>query len=101
MRLLKDIHYSVSAGFQSTGTLVASVVTLVVYRTQFSEKGFGYSIGLTEIALMILNGLVNSLAQIMFIKAFQIDKAGRAAGLQFLSIVFGYASDALIFKYSI
>ena len=50
---------------------------------------------------MIANGLVNSVAQILFIKAFQTDKAGRAAGLQFLSIVFGYLSDALIFQYTI
>jgi hypothetical protein len=46
---------------------------------------------------MIINGLVNSIAQIMFIRGFQLDKAGRAAGLQFMSIVIGYIADVLLF----
>jgi hypothetical protein len=54
---------------------------MVVYRLNFSAIGFAFSIGISEIILMILNGLTNFTAQVCFIRAFQLDKAGRASGL--------------------
>jgi drug/metabolite transporter (DMT)-like permease len=36
---------------------------------------------------------------LFFIRAFQLDKAGRTAGLNFLQIIFGYLSDIVIFNY--
>jgi drug/metabolite transporter (DMT)-like permease len=42
---------------------------------------------------------MRSLSQFFFIIAFQLDKAGRAASLNFLQIIFGYCSDILFFGY--
>lgn len=36
---------------------------------------------------------------LFFIKAFQLDKAGRAASLNFLQIIFGYLADVAFFQY--
>jgi len=42
-----------------------------------------------------------ALGQILWIKALQLDKAGRCASMTMLNIVFAYAFDILFFSYSI
>ena len=101
MRKLRDVHYVVAAGFQSKGTLIASIVALLIYRLFFTENSFNYSIGWTEAFLLLINGIVNSFAQLSFVRAFQLAKAARVSSLQFSSIVFGYAGDMLFFSYSL
>lgn len=99
IRKLNDVHFSVAAGFQSSGTLAFSLLTLVVFRTFFAENGFTYNFTFTDVSLLAINGLLNSLAQIFFVRAFQLVNPGRVVGLSFLSIVMGYGADAIIFSY--
>ncbi len=49
----------------------------------------------------MISGLIRSISALFFIWANKLDKAGRAAALNFLSIIVGYASDMLFFDYHI
>lgn len=101
IRSLKDVHHSLVAVFQSTGNFLLSLVVLIIYRIFINPNNFDYQLTLTEICLLILSGLVRSFGMLFFIKAFQIDKAGRVAGLNFLQIIFGYTSDVIFFSYDL
>jgi uncharacterized membrane protein len=48
---------------------------------------------------MWINGLMVTVAMNLYIKAFQLDKAGRASSLWFLAIVIEYTFDIIIFNY--
>ena len=100
VRYLKDVHHSIVATFQSTGNFVISLFALMIFRLFISPNGFSYDLTGAEVFLLFLSGLVRSMGMIFFIKAFQLDKAGRAAGLNFLQIITGYSSDMIFFDYS-
>jgi drug/metabolite transporter (DMT)-like permease len=71
-----------------------------MFRLFISPNGFHYDLTLTEAFLLFLSGFIRSMGMIFFIKAFQLDKAGRAAGLNFLQIITGYTADMIFFGYS-
>ena len=100
VRALKDVHHSVVASFQSTGNFVLSLVVLLLYRTLINPNGFVYNFTIGEVVLLVLTGVCRSFSMLLFIRAFQLDKAGRTAGLNFLQIIFGYLADMTIFGYS-
>lgn len=54
-----------------------------------------------EAFLLFSNGVVMFFCQILFILSMKLDKASRAAGLQFTAIVFGYLMDLILFDYSV
>ncbi len=100
LRSLKEVHHSIVASFQSTGNFVMSLAVLVLYRTIISPNGFAYNFTMAEVMFMLLIGVCRSFSMLLFIRACQLDKAGRTAGLNFLQIIFGYLADTLIFGYS-
>jgi len=59
-----------------------------------------YNFTLVEVILLLLTGVTRAFSMLFFIRAFQLDKAGRTAGLNFLLIIFGYLADISIFSYS-
>jgi drug/metabolite transporter (DMT)-like permease len=71
-----------------------------MYRLFISPNGFSYELTLAEVFLLFLCGLIRSMGMIFFIRAFQLDKAGRSAGLNFLQIITGYTADMIFFGYS-
>jgi drug/metabolite transporter (DMT)-like permease len=99
VRSLKDVHHAIVAAIQTAANLLVSVVVLLVYRLVIDPNNFEYQLTWDVVLLMLLNGLMRSLSQFFFIIAFQLDKAGRAASLNFLQIIFGYCSDILFFGY--
>ena len=99
IRCLKDVHHSIVASFQSTGNFIMSFVVLILYRTLISPNGFIYNFTFAELSLVVMTGVCRSFSMLFFIRAFQLDKAGRTAGLNFLQIIFGYLADTLIFSY--
>lgn len=99
VRSLKDVHHSIVATFQSTGNFLISFVVLLIYRLIISPNGFEYHLTWMEAFLLFLSGFVRSMGMIFFIKAFQLDKAGRAAGLNFIQIISGYTADMIFFGY--
>jgi drug/metabolite transporter (DMT)-like permease len=99
IRALKDVHHSIVASFQSTGNFLLSLVVLLIYRTIISPNGFVYNFTIAELILLVFTGVCRSFSMLLFIRAFQLDKAGRTAGLNFLQIIFGYLADMIIFDY--
>jgi drug/metabolite transporter (DMT)-like permease len=79
---------------------VISFFALVLYRLFISPNGFTYDLTSADVFLLFLCGLIRSLGMIFFIRAFQLDKAGRTAGLNFLQIITGYSADMIFFGYS-
>ena len=51
--------------------------------------------------MLIFNGVLTVMAQYLFVRGLQLDKAGRGASLFFLSIVFAYICDILLFNYDL
>ncbi|TNV77650.1 hypothetical protein FGO68_gene15314 [Halteria grandinella] len=99
IRSLKGLHYSVMAGFQAIVTFIASLVVLVFYRV-FINTDYDYStLTASDWFYLILNGLLQAIMQLLWIKSLHLDKAGRSASLIFLSIVMGYIADYLFFGY--
>jgi len=49
--------------------------------------------------MLIFNGILVTIAIQLYVKAFQLDKAGRTATLWFFAIVVGYAFDIVVYKY--
>ncbi|TNV77064.1 hypothetical protein FGO68_gene17032 [Halteria grandinella] len=99
IRKLNDVHYSVTAGFQSMGNLAFSIIAMILFRLSYATVPLTFT--LKDVLMLTVNGLVQTFAQLMFVRSFQLVKAGRVAGLQFLSIVMGYLGDAIFFGYSI
>ena len=77
-----------------------SLIVLILYRTIISPNGFVYNFTIGEVVLLVFTGVFRSFCMLLFIRAFQLDKAGRTAGLNFLQIIFGYVADMTIFGYS-
>lgn len=100
VRSLKSVHHSLVASFQSTANFVLSLIGLVVYRLWFNPNGFVYNFSAYDISLLMLTGVVRSMAMVFFVLAFQLDKAGRSASLNFLQIIFGYLMDVSFFAYA-
>ena len=99
VRSLKDVHHSIVACFQSTANFLLSLVGLVIYRVFFNPNNFEYDFTSLEIGLLMFTGVVRSLGMIFFVLAFQLDKAGRSASLNFLQVIFGYMFDMMFFGY--
>lgn len=100
VRSLKSVHHSLVASFQSTANFVLSLIGLVVYRLWFNPNGFVYNFSAYDITLLMLSGVVRSMGMVFFVLAFQLDKAGRSASLNFLQIIFGYLMDISFFGYA-
>lgn len=75
------------------------MVVLIFYRT-IVNTDFDYStLTSYQLFLIVLNGLIQALMQLCWIKALFVDKAGRVASLTFLGIVIGYIIDMIAFNY--
>ena len=99
IRALKSIHFAVAAGFQAILTFTASFFVLIVYRS-FVNTSYDYSSFTFNFwCLIILNGFLQCIMQLCWIRSLYLDKAGRAASLTFLGIVLGYFSDFFTFNY--
>jgi uncharacterized membrane protein len=70
-----------------------------LYRTFFNPVE-SLNLSFYDISFLILTGIFSSAQMLFFIRASQLEKAGRGAGLNFLSIILGYLSDLLFFGYS-
>jgi len=93
LRSLKDLHFIVAAAFQALCGLFASGILLFFYRA-FINTEFEYSsVTGYQYLLLLINGLIQAIVQMLWIKALQLDKAGRAASIMFLGIVAGYIYD--------
>jgi drug/metabolite transporter (DMT)-like permease len=101
VRSLREVHHSLVASFQSSANFLFSLVGLVIYRTVVSPNGFSYGISLWQWCMLLLSGLVRSFGMLFYVRAFQLDKAGRAASLNFLQIIFGYSFDVALFGYGL
>ena len=71
----------------------------MIYRLVFNPNNFDYNFTVYEIGLLMFTGVVRSLGMIFFVLAFQLDKAGRSASLNFLQVIFGYLFDMMFFGY--
>jgi drug/metabolite transporter (DMT)-like permease len=100
LRYLKTVHHSIVASFQVKGIFILSFLTLLIYRLFINPNGFEYNMTLSQFCLLFGNGVVMFVCQLLFIFSMRLNKAGRAAGLSFISIVMGYAIDTLLFGYS-
>ena len=99
LRALKGLHFVVAAGFQALCSLIASIVLLLFYRA-FVNTEYDYStVNGEQYFYLALNGVLQTLTQMLWIKALQLDKAGRAASIMFLGIVIGYLTDYFVFNY--
>lgn len=99
IRALKSIHFAVAAGFQAILTFSASFIVLIIYRS-FVNTTYDYSTFTFSFwCLIILNGLLQSVMQLCWIRSLFLDKAGRATSLSFLGIVLGYFADYVTFNY--
>lgn len=93
LRSLKDLHFIVAAAFQALCGLFAASLLLLFYRG-FINRDFDYStVTGNQYFLLFLNGMIQAVVQMLWIKALQLDKAGRAASIMFLGIVAGYIYD--------
>lgn len=101
IRRLKHLNTVALAALHATTSLVISTVILLAYRLLINSNGFSYNFDTTQIVLMLGNGVVITVATQCYIKAFQLDKAGRASSLWFLAIVVGYAMDIAFFSYQL
>jgi drug/metabolite transporter (DMT)-like permease len=71
----------------------------LIYRFCIAPLPDGYGLTGYQTGMLIMMGLVRSVSMILFVKAFQLDKAGRAASLNFVQIIFGYSFDVGVFGY--
>ncbi len=99
IRYFKDIDNIALNALYATSSFVVSMTALVVYRLFMNPNGFSYRITGIQLFLLIGNGVLVTIAIQLYIKAFQLDKAGRASSLWFLAIVVGYAFDITVYKY--
>ncbi len=76
-----------------------SLIGLAVYRLFINPNSFNYGFSAYEIFLLVLTGIIRSAGMIFFVLAFQLDKAGRSASLNFLQVLFGYLIDVVFFGY--
>ena len=72
---------------------------MFIYRT-FVNPVSSYNLSLYDISFLLIAGVFSSAQMLFFIRASQLEKAGRGAGFNFLSIILGYMSDVLFFGYS-
>jgi drug/metabolite transporter (DMT)-like permease len=102
IRSLKDLDTVALNTLDATGNFFFALPTNIIYRLSFNSVGWSLLVSTItgfQIVLLLGNGLLITLSMYLYIKAFQLDKAGRASSLWFLSIVVGYAFDILIFNY--
>ena len=99
IRYFKDIDHIALNALYATSSFVVSLTTLVFYRQFVNPNGFNYHITGMQFLLLIGNGVLVTIAIQLYIKAFQLDKAGRSSSLWFLAIVVGYAFDIIVYKY--
>ena len=97
IRSLKAVHWAIMALFQAVTGFCFSAALWLAYRFVAGEVEYGF--GLADFALMTGMGCGIAAGQILWIKALQLDKAGRCASITMLNIVFAYAFDILIFSY--
>jgi drug/metabolite transporter (DMT)-like permease len=99
IRYFKEIDYIALNALYATSSFVVSLTTLVFYRRFVNPNGFDYHITGMQLLLLIGNGVLVTIAIQFYVKAFQLDKAGRSSSLWFLAIVVGYAFDIIVYKY--
>jgi drug/metabolite transporter (DMT)-like permease len=60
IRKLNDVHYSVTAGFQSMGNLAFSVIAMLLFRLSYAT--IPLSITIKDVLMLTANGLVQTFA---------------------------------------
>jgi drug/metabolite transporter (DMT)-like permease len=99
IRYLKDVDSISLNALYGTSSFFVSLMSLFIYRLFVNRNNFVYNLTGFQCFLLIGNGVLVTVAIQLYIKAFQLDKAGRAASLWFLAIVVGYIFDITVYKY--
>lgn len=95
MRIMKDIHYSISPFWFATGCAFYSPMFCIYSMSGLSNPVI-YSWEL--IGLITATTLFSLGGQVFYSKAYQLEKAARVAALSYLNIVIGFMWDVLYFK---
>ena len=98
IRALKNLNSVAVTALYSTCSFIISTVILIIYRSSVESEA-AYNLTWYQGFLLIWNGLLVAVGCLLYVKAFALDKAGRASSLWFLAIVVGYIFDILIFNY--
>ena len=100
MRKLKTVHVIIVNGVYGIVASIISVSVWFIFRYN-SENPIQYNFTLYQYFLILLMGLLGNFGNQLMIMAFQFDKAGRVASINFMQILFSYLGDIIIFGYEV